>query len=534
MPTVFLADLIADGARIEPHEAVAIAQLLIGNGAVAPSPENVQLSSDGAASCAGCDVTPAVFEIAALLQKLIPPGTPRVPGGLRYAIARALLEVEAPPFDSVKDFSQSLERFESGDRAAVVGGLVGRLLNPAAITAVPLRIVSRQSAAAPAPALASADVLAMPTSAPRRLRGAIAAAAALVLGAAGLIGVADVMRSGHVTPRTVAGADRRDAAAPAPVVETPRVDAVATERMAQSVPQPLGSDLDPRDSVTMSPKRKNRDVTRPSRLQDAPSRLEDDEVVPALDREHRPVFSPAFASNGSALFSGSAIAAASADASAGDLALMTIVDDGARNYHVQPSPDGTQIAFDSDRDGERGVYIAKRDGTNVRRISGTGYAAMPTWSPDGRRLAYIRAEDSNAKVWNLWLQSVADGLATRLTNYRYGQGWSASWFPDNRRICYAHGDALLILDIETGPTRRFASPVKGHVVRTPAVSPDGSQVIFQVFRQGAWVLDLRTSTMRPVLADPTAEEFAWSPDGRRVAFHSRRDDQWSILVISGG
>ena len=84
---MFLADLIAQGVRIEPHEAVAIAQLLMENGAVAPSPENVQLSADGGAWCIGCDVTPAVFEIAGLLQKLIPPGTAGVPGALRYAIA---------------------------------------------------------------------------------------------------------------------------------------------------------------------------------------------------------------------------------------------------------------------------------------------------------------------------------------------------------------------------------------------------------------------------------------------------------------
>src|SRR4029079_945502 len=75
-----------------------------------------------------------------------------------------------------------------------------------------------------------------------------------------------------------------------------------------------------------------------------------------------------------------------------ELEVMTIGDDGARNYHVQASPDGARVAFDSDRDGERGVYIANRDGTEVHRVSGAGYAAMPTWSPDSKRLGVVRAD----------------------------------------------------------------------------------------------------------------------------------------------
>jgi WD40-like Beta Propeller Repeat len=501
MSSFFLADLIAEGVRIEPHEAVAIAQLLIESGAVAPSLENVEVTSDGAASCIGCDVTPAVFEIACLLQTLIPSGTPRVPGPLRYAIARGLLDVDAPPFDSLDEFSQSLGRFERGDRRAVVRGLVGRRARAAALHIVPRPFTP-------------AEPVAVPHNTRPIRRRAIAAAAAVLVGAIGLFGVAHTTKSGRVPPRTVAGAGRTSASAPASVVE-------------------------------MSPAQK----TRPRTTRSEPTRRaaaspgpapEQGQVVAAIDAEHRPIFSPAFASNGSALFfhtggtgdAQSAIATATSGASGGDLGVMTIVDDGARNYHVQPSPDGTRIAFDSDRDGERGVYLARRDGANVRRISGPGYAAVPTWAPDGRRLAYIRAEVNNPKVWNLWIQAIDDDRATRLTSYRYGQTWSASWFPDNRRICYSHEDTLVLLDLDDGTARTITSPIKGRLLRTPAVSPDGTQVIFQVFRDGAWLLDLRDGTMRSVLADPTAEEFAWSPDGRRVAFHSRRDGQWGIFVIS--
>lgn len=561
MLTIALSHLLGRGVRLETHEAVALARELLAHPCGIPTAENIQLGSDGSASCISSDGMPSVASVAELLLTLLPVGTPNVPAPLRYAIARGLEAVEAPPFGSLSEFSKVLERFEKGASRDVLRGVLQRGAGPSRPIAAPIAVaptpvpppapgpapLARRATAVPRrPPLVVRKPAASSSEPPRQIaaappmfrsfagdreaaspvhssrRSALAAAAALVasfaVGFAVMDGITDrpaatkPVRSARVSPGVSAAPAANDSAAnPADVelrdeiVRVPQIPAVARE----IAPTPLVG--------------------------------EQVRAIEAVRSINANAFSPAFASDGTAIFfhtgrerdARSAIEVATAGSqTGGDLGIMTIVDDGSHNYHAQPSPDGRLVAFDSDRDGERGVYVANRDGSHVRRVSGAGYAAVPTWSRNNEWLAYIRAEADKPSVWNLWIQPVAGGSARRVTNYRYGQTWAASWFPDDRRIAYSHEDTLIVMDLQTGESTRYRSPVKGQLVRTPAVSPDGTKIIFQVFHHGAWLLDLADGSMQRVLTDPTAEEFAWAPDGRRVAFHSRRDGQWRIYVLS--
>src|SRR3984893_19337303 len=131
-----LRDVIDRGVELRHYEAVAIAQqvitlldvdLQLGPPLGPPSLDNVRLGPDGSIVCSGCATSPAVSEIAILLRSMLPRGgTTRVPGALRYTIARALHEVEAPPFDSLADLSSALMHLERLDRSVVLRGLCAR------------------------------------------------------------------------------------------------------------------------------------------------------------------------------------------------------------------------------------------------------------------------------------------------------------------------------------------------------------------------------------------------------------------------
>ena len=128
-----IAELRRAGIVFRPGEAIAIVQKLINERpAGQPQPpfgplsiESVVVDERGTVTCTTCDAKPAVSEIAILLDTMLPAGT-RLPGALRYTMARALLNVDAPPFDSIEELSSALARFERHARDVVIHDLMAR------------------------------------------------------------------------------------------------------------------------------------------------------------------------------------------------------------------------------------------------------------------------------------------------------------------------------------------------------------------------------------------------------------------------
>ena len=77
------------------------------------------------------------------------------------------------------------------------------------------------------------------------------------------------------------------------------------------------------------------------------------------------------------------------------------------------SPDGSQIAFMSNRDGNWEIYLVGADSRGLRRLTQNPSSdGMPAWSPDGKAIAYLSDRDGK---WAIYVQRLDDGRVARLT-----------------------------------------------------------------------------------------------------------------------
>lgn len=106
------------------------------------------------------------------------------------------------------------------------------------------------------------------------------------------------------------------------------------------------------------------------------------------------------------------------------------------DWEPTPSPDGTTIAFLSDRDGTARIYLMNPDGTNLRRLTAqSGEESAPTWSHDGKQLAYVVGGQ-------VWVRDMATGRE-RVVSPPGVSDLEPSFSPDGRWLAVARvrGDA---------------------------------------------------------------------------------------------
>ena len=198
------------------------------------------------------------------------------------------------------------------------------------------------------------------------------------------------------------------------------------------------------------------------------------------------------------------------------------------------SPDGTKIAFESNRDGNLEIYVMKSNGFGVTRLTNSpGSDTDPSWSPDGSTIVFSSQRDPNAELYTV---PAGGGTNTRLTNTPDGEH-SPAWSPDGSKIVYENNgpDGIQIYSIPAAggtPTRLTQDDTGG---RSPNWTSDGLIIFNRALE--IWVMEANGAGARLLAAHGRIGLAAAAPDGAGYIFSSdasdgSNDDIW--MVPSGG
>jgi hypothetical protein len=201
------------------------------------------------------------------------------------------------------------------------------------------------------------------------------------------------------------------------------------------------------------------------------------------------------------------------------------------------SPDCQWIAFVSDRDGSDEIYVmptpdtqaeaAAADQTAVRLTNNGAtdkdvpWALSPQWSPDGTQIAFVSNHEGNPEIYVI----NADGSNQQRLTRNLATDTSPSWAPDGKHIAFDSdrgGNVDIYVMNADGSDAQDLTNSSGYDV-APAWSPDGQRIAFISDRTGTGgqVFVMRADGSSPInLSNSVTNDFSviWSPDGGFLAF----------------
>jgi TolB protein len=149
---------------------------------------------------------------------------------------------------------------------------------------------------------------------------------------------------------------------------------------------------------------------------------------------------------------------------------------------------GGQLAFSSaiSNDGSMEIYVSNLDGSGLRRLTKTSKAVniSPRWNPrTGREIAFISDRGGSPQVYVM----DSSGANQRPLISRGGHADSPSWSPDGRYIAFTYGGAgsyqIFVADVASGQLLQLTSSGRNE---SPTWSPDSRHLAFQANRSGRW------------------------------------------------
>jgi Tol biopolymer transport system component/DNA-binding winged helix-turn-helix (wHTH) protein len=217
------------------------------------------------------------------------------------------------------------------------------------------------------------------------------------------------------------------------------------------------------------------------------------------------------------------------------------------------SPDGRQFAFIWNGDhhpGKGDLYVQLVGGELPLRLTHTRseYMNPPTWSPDGREIAFGRCDDNGGAVW---VVPALGGPERKITDVPcpYGLIAPVSWTSDGRSLvltdsCVAKGPiGIVVFSMETGVKRCLVDLLKGEELGDagPLLSPDQQMVAFVRWlnpgTSDLYTVPLAGGTPHRLTSDnKIVGDFMWTAAGQYISFNSTRsgpERTWRVPAAGG-
>lgn len=198
------------------------------------------------------------------------------------------------------------------------------------------------------------------------------------------------------------------------------------------------------------------------------------------------------------------------------------------------SPDGRQIAYVSFENGRPGVYRQDlRSGEREQLTNFPGLNSSPAWSPDGNTIALVLSKDGSPDIY---LMDVASRRLTRITRH-YGIDTEPTWMPDGRSLLFTSDRGgrpqIYRYDLRSGVTDRVT--FEGSYNARARVAQDGRNVVLVHQRDGQFhiaIHDLVTERLLVLTSTDLDESPSIAPNGSMVLYATKSGGRGILSAVS--